>query len=115
MMIAEQELPCEFLAGFFGAPGVIDAAGLRQFRANQIRHPKLFFHPQRHRFEERAEAGGSVIEISFQQPVEFQQRLVIESHVIKLLSIEAGFDAEQLDYVAFYDKPLLKFRSEEHT
>ena len=56
VMIAEQQLPFEFLAGLFRMTFIFDAVRLGHFGVNQIRHPQLLFHPQRHRFDERAKS-----------------------------------------------------------
>src|SRR5438477_244349 len=60
------------------------------FGPNEIRHPKLFFHPQRHRFQERPESRRRVVEISFQQPIEFQQRLIVKADIVQLIRGDAG-------------------------
>jgi len=90
-MISEEKFPCELFAGLLCPSFVVLAVCLRQLSANQIRHPKLFFHPQGHRLEERPKSGGRIVEISFQQPVELQQRFVIKADKVQLLGSDAGF------------------------
>src|SRR6185295_18709903 len=43
------------------------------------------------RFEERTETGGRVVEISFEETIEFEQWLVIEANVVKLIGFEFSF------------------------
>ena len=61
------------------------AARFSHLSANQIRHPKFFFHPQRHCLQKRAKARRRVIKISLEQSIEFQQRLVIEADKIQFV------------------------------
>src|SRR6267378_4559991 len=91
VMITKEQLPFKLFSEFLRRPLVLFAARLCQLRANQVRHPKLLFHPERQGFEKGTEAGGSVIEIGFQQTIEFQQRLVVEAHVIKIVGSEVSF------------------------
>src|SRR5437588_12789240 len=91
VMISEQKSPLEFLANFLGGAFVVGAIRFGHLGANQIRHPKLFFHPKRHRLEERSKASGRVIQISLEQPIKLQQWLVIEADVVELFGGEACF------------------------
>src|SRR5947207_12408540 len=90
MMISEKELPLKLLALLLRAPVVLSTVGPGHLGANEIGHPQFFFHPEGYRFEERSKPGGSVIKISFQQAIEFQQRLVIETHIVQLVGANAG-------------------------
>ena len=91
VMISEEQFPRELLSCFLRASFAIDTVCFGEFRADEIRHPQFFFHPQRHRLQERTESRRRVVEISFQQPIEFQQWLVVKADIVQLVGGDAGF------------------------
>ncbi len=48
VMIAKQKFPFELAATFLRRALVFFAVDLREFRANEIRHPEFFAHPEWH-------------------------------------------------------------------
>src|SRR5437870_362197 len=90
-MISEQQFPPKLLTCFLGASFVIDAVRFCELSADEIRHPQLFFHPQRYRFQERTESRRRVVEISLQQPIKFQQWLIVKADIVQLIRGNAGF------------------------
>ena len=60
------------------------------------------FQPERHRHQKRAQALRREGEISFQQPLEFQQRLVVENDVIQIFRLD--FRLAQAEITAFFGK-----------
>ena len=86
VMIPEKNLPRKFLRALFRRFVIFNPARLCHLDADHVRHPEFFFHPERHRFEERWEARGRVIEIGFKQALEFEKRLVVKADVIELVN-----------------------------
>src|SRR6266446_2883629 len=68
--------------------GVVSERAIEQ---SQTIGTAQLLHPERHRFEKRTESGGRIIEIGFEQTVEFQQGLVIEAYVAQVFGVEFGF------------------------
>src|SRR6266851_2493768 len=91
VMIAEEQLPSELFSQLLRGAFILFTTCLCQLSANQVGHPKLLLHPERQRFEKRTESGGRIIEVGFEQTVEFQQRLVIEAYVVQVFGVEFGF------------------------
>ena len=52
---------------------------------NLLAYPELLAQPQRHRHQKRAQAARRVVNVGFEQPLEFQQRLVVEGDVVQLV------------------------------
>ena len=61
------------------------ARELLQLVAQQLLLEQLLAQPQRHRHAEGAEAARREGEIGFEQPLEFQERLVVEHDVIDVV------------------------------
>src|SRR6266850_1676447 len=91
MMIAKEQFPLKLFTKLFRGAFVFLAACLCQLGANQVRHPEFLFHPERHGFEKRTKSGGSIIEVSFKETVEFQQRLVIKAYVVQVCGVQFSF------------------------
>ena len=106
VMIAKQQFPFELAATFLRCTFVFFSVDLREFRANQIGHPEFFAHPQWHRFEKRAKARGRVVEISFEQAIEFlknaaasvraPEEVTVFDPVPHLLTRRADFERAQI-------------------
>ncbi len=80
VMLGEQKLV--HLAEF-----VVDRA---QFLEQQIFLKQLFAQPHRHGGAERLKAARGEGEIGFEQPLEFEERLVIEGDAVDLARANAG-------------------------
>src|SRR6185369_4375936 len=91
VMISKQKLPFEFLAGLFRSAWIFYSIRFSHLGTDDIRHPELLLHPERHRFQERRKSGRRIVEIGLEQSIELQQWLVIEAHVIQLFGRDAGF------------------------
>src|SRR5262245_29805517 len=52
--------------------------------ANHAAHHQLFTEPYRHRHDEAADAAGCERQLSLEQALELQQRLIIEGYEIEL-------------------------------
>ncbi len=52
---------------------------------------QLFAEPDRHRLDERSKPARRIGEIGFQQALEFQERLVVEHHMVRLAQRHARF------------------------
>ena len=58
----------------------------------QGRFQKQFFlEPDRHRDDKRAEAFGGISQVGFQQPLEFEQWLVVENDMVDVIQLESCF------------------------
>src|SRR5690606_1168969 len=55
------------------------------------RQVELAAEPNGHRLGERNEARGSIRQVGFQQPLELEQRLVVETDVVDVGGSQAGF------------------------
>ena len=66
--------------GIDNAPGI----AIVEVAANQPGEMKLLPEPERHRHIERSETGGCEGEIGLQEPLELEQRFIIESHIVKI-------------------------------
>ena len=53
--------------------------------SDDVRQAELDLQPYRHRFQELTQAGRRVGEVGFQQPVELEQRFLVECDVIQIL------------------------------
>src|SRR5262249_44769420 len=72
-------------------PFQIDARPeLLEFVAQQDFLEQFFLEPQRHRHAERTEAARRKGEIGLEQPIEFQERFVVEGDVIDLGDADAA-------------------------
>ena len=60
-------------------------------RANLLLHPKLFAQPQRHGHDEGTDSSRRIVEVRFQQALEFGQRFVIKSDVVQIFGLDPGF------------------------
>ena len=60
---------------------------------------QLFLQPQRHRHAERAEAARRKGEIGLEQPLELQERLVVEGDVVDVGQRDAGLVEAIVDRV----------------
>src|SRR5436305_3743686 len=80
MVLSEKDL-------FWVGELVVD---LRELVAQQVLLKQLLADPDRHRLSERSETLRREGEVGFQQPLEFEERLVIESDVVDatILSID---------------------------
>ena len=67
MVLGEQDLPL-----------------VLQLFADQLRDPELLLQPDRHRFGEGTEASRERGKIRGEEPLEFQERLVVESDVVQI-------------------------------
>ena len=86
MMLAEQQLADIEILG-----------ELLQFVAQQVFLEQLFLQPQRNRHLERAKAARRHRDVGFQQPLEFEERLVVEHDMVEAVGgnpclFEAGGD-----------------------
>ncbi len=68
---------------------------------------QLLLQPDRDRAQERPEPGRGKGKVRFQEPLEFQERLVVEAHVVQLLRPDARFPQAVFDRV--HRKPLVVF------
>jgi hypothetical protein len=72
----------------FGKENLAVAAELAP---DQLFHPNALPDPKRYRHQETFQAGRRIREVSVQNPVEFQERLFVERHTIKLVHADASF------------------------
>ena len=80
MMFAEQQ------------PADVEIFGkLADLVAQQGLLKQLFLQPQRDRHLEGAEAARRHRDVGLQQPLEFEERLVVEHHVVEAVGGDAGF------------------------
>ena len=89
MMLGEQELPLDVLAG----------AAFPQVIAQQPLLEQLLLEPHRQRHAERGEAPGRERQIGLEQALELQERLVVERDVVDPVEIGAAFAQAILDRV----------------
>src|ERR1051325_5223858 len=59
--------------------------------ANLTRKMKLGLEPERHRHQERLKSRRCERYICLQQAVKFQERLVVENHIVELFRSELAF------------------------
>jgi hypothetical protein len=69
---------------------VLVRARLDQFLRQQILLKQLFLQPQRHRHAERRKPAWREGDVGFQQPFEFQERLLVEDDVIDVVDADAA-------------------------
>ena len=68
--------------------GEEDPAREAQLLADALGHPEPVRHPERHRLQERGEAARRVLEIRLEEPLELQERLVVEGDVVERSAVE---------------------------
>src|ERR1041384_6902937 len=64
---------------------------------NQFFHPNSFPNPERNRHEKTFQTGRRVSEITVQDPIELQKRLLVERDVIKIADVDAAFAQAIID------------------
>src|ERR1700681_723374 len=96
-MVAEERRPLELPGALLGRLFVFRPARLCEFDADEIRHPQLFFQPDRHRFRERRKPRRCVIEVGFEQAIELENRFIVEADLIELLDGESSLFETELD------------------
>jgi len=65
--------------------GSVSPGNAPQLAAEQIFEEQLFAQPDRHRHAERLESARRKSKVGFQQPLEFQERLVVEDDVVDFI------------------------------
>ena len=75
------------------------AIGLAEPAADLPRQMQFLLEPHRHGLQERAKAPRRDGQVCFQQSFEFQERLVVEAHIIELRRLDARLG--QAETVAF--------------
>src|SRR5581483_7547048 len=58
---------------------------------NQLAREQLLLHPDRHRRHERTPSARRNPEVTLDEPLELQQRLVVEADVVDVRDIDAAF------------------------
>src|SRR4029453_15981447 len=76
------------------------AARARDINPDQVGEPEFLLDPQWSALEEGRKAFRSVVEIGLEQPLELEQGLVVEAHVVELFGADAGFPQTVGDGVA---------------
>src|SRR5690349_10243424 len=75
------------------------AAEFREGVAQQVPLKQLLAHPERERHREGAESSRRQGYISFQQPLEFEEWLVVEHDVVEIVDVHAAFGEAVCDGV----------------
>src|SRR3984957_20952095 len=70
------------------------AGDLLELTREQVFLEQLFLEPERNRHFERAKATRRKRYIGFQQPLEFEERLVVEHDMVEAVGVDAGFRPE---------------------
>src|SRR5258706_9677398 len=70
-----------------------------QLRPEKLLLKKLFFQPQRHGCAERAKSVRRTGNVGFEQPLEFEERLVVERDIVDVAKLEAAFRKAVLDRI----------------
>ena len=74
--------------------GEQDPPAVAQLLPDALGHPEAVRDPERHRLPERGESARGVLEVRLEEALEFQERLVVEGHVVELAGREtSGFEA----------------------
>jgi hypothetical protein len=71
------------------------------------RQEEFLLQPQRQRFAKRTVAGGSIGEISFEQPFELGQGLFVEADVVQVVCLDASLGQTVFD--SFSRKTMIVF------
>ena len=86
-----------YQAGRLSKPGIFLCTPdflSRSVRYQSISHRRdrtVFSGPKRYRHQKTSQTGWRIREIGMQNPIEFQERLFVERHVIELIDVEAAF------------------------
>src|SRR5688572_8375913 len=75
------------------------AIAIGQAFADLARQVQLLLQPDWHRPNERAKSSRREREIRLQQPLELQQRLVVETDEVELFRLKAGLSQAKVDGV----------------
>ena len=78
---------------------------------DQFFHPNAFPDPKRYRHQKTFQAGRRIREITMQNPVEFQERLFVERHILELLHVDAAF-AEAIHHCVLRKTRIMLFARE---
>src|SRR6266704_1041217 len=78
---------------------------------DQLRDPELFLQPYRHRLGKGTEPSRETGKVRGEEPLEFQERLVVEPHVVQILRCDLSRLQAVLDGLA--GKPLIVLLSRE--
>src|SRR5262249_19328487 len=62
-----------------------------EFASDQFFNPNAFPDPKRYRHQKASQTDWRIREISVQNPVEFQERLFVERHIVELIDVDAAF------------------------
>src|SRR5580700_2439566 len=73
------------------------AIGMLQAAVQLAPQVQFLLEPQRHGHKKRLEADRCIGEISLEQPLKLEERLVVKSDIVELIGPQAGFAQAEVD------------------